>query len=78
MTEGTLHPATENILQFFEFDHLPDHLKDVSRVFKAVAEGMVKQVGEGPETTVGLRKLLEAKDCFVRQAVISSKKEEAP
>jgi hypothetical protein len=27
---------------------------------------------DGPELTTGLRKLLEAKDCFVRQALIDS------
>ena len=68
-----LHPSTAAILEFFEYDHLPPHLQMVSGQFKAMAETMVENLGEGPETTVGLRKLLEAKDCFVRQAVKKAK-----
>jgi hypothetical protein len=30
---------------------------------------MVDHLPDGPELTVGLRKLLEAKDCFVRAAL---------
>lgn len=30
---------------------------------------MVDQLPDGPELTAGLRKLLEAKDCFVRAAL---------
>ena len=33
------------------------------------AEGMIEELPDGPELTVGLRKLLEAKDCFVRAAI---------
>jgi hypothetical protein len=29
---------------------------------------MLQKLDDGPELTIGLRKLLEAKDCFVRQA----------
>lgn len=64
-----LHPSTAQILSFFEFGHLPDPLRQVSRHFYEFAHTMVETLEEGPELTVGLRKLLEAKDCFVRQAV---------
>jgi hypothetical protein len=30
------------------------------------AAAMIKRLPDGPELTAGLRKLLEAKDCFVR------------
>ena len=30
---------------------------------------MIEELDDGPELTTGLRKLLEAKDCFVRAAV---------
>jgi len=76
MTQPKFHPATENILPFFEYGHLPLHLQDVSRMFHTMAYAMLKNVGEGPETTVGLRKLLEAKDCFVRQAIVNGTKED--
>jgi hypothetical protein len=68
------HPATEHLLGLFEFEHLPQHLQDVSKQLADVAAFMSGALGEGPELTTGLRKLLEAKDCFVRQAVIDARK----
>lgn len=64
------HPATLALLRWFEYDHLPPHLRGVSREIGEVARALVSDYGlEGPEVTTGLRKLLEAKDCFVRAAV---------
>lgn len=63
-----LHPSTEAILKYFEFAHLPQHLQDVSRPLCDIAHAMAETM-EGPELTTGLRKLLEAKDCFVRAAL---------
>jgi hypothetical protein len=57
------------ILDFFEFRHLPPHLQEVSRPFHELAEKMETELDGGPEKSAGLRKLLEAKDCFVRCAV---------
>lgn len=56
----------ERILQFFESDHLPPHLQEVSKPFQALAEALVTQLPRNPERTVALRKLLEAKDAAVR------------
>lgn len=59
------HPSIQAVLQFFQFSHLPQHLQDVSRPFCELAE----RIADGPgnaETTVALRKLLEAKDAAVR------------
>lgn len=58
--------STDRLMQFFAYDHLPDHLKAVSVPFGAVAQWMVDNLPSNPERTVGLRKLLEAKDCAVR------------
>lgn len=66
-----MHPATEHILQFFSYKHLPLALQEVSRPFCELAELMAATL-EGPELTAGLRKLLEAKDCCVR-AMLSPK-----
>ena len=63
-----MHPSTEAILKYFEFSHLPPHLQEVSGKFHVLAYDMASRL-EGPELTAGLRKLLEAKDCFVRAAV---------
>jgi hypothetical protein len=59
------HPSVAGVLKFFEYAHLPDHLQAVSRPFCELAT----TIADGPqnaETTVALRKLLEAKDCAVR------------
>lgn len=62
------HPATEALLAFFAYDHLPEQLQEISRPFGELAHKMADEL-DGPEVTVGLRKLLEAKDCMVRAAV---------
>lgn len=57
------------MLQFFTFEHLPEHLQTVSRPFCDLARDVVETLPPGPETTTCLRKLLEAKDCAVRAAL---------
>lgn len=63
-----MHPATQQILQYFDCDHLPPRLQEVARPFWELAYEMSGKL-EGPELTAGLRKLLEAKDCMVRAAL---------
>lgn len=46
--------------------NLPLHLRAISEECAELAGHMLDQVVDGPELTAGLRKLLEAKDCFVR------------
>lgn len=58
--------ASPPILQFFTFDHLPEHLQGVSRPFCLLAEEIVQNLPDGPERSVALRKLLESKDAAVR------------
>jgi hypothetical protein len=60
---------SEWLLQFFEFEHLPPRLQDVSRPFHVLAHGLAGELPENPEKTVALRKLLEAKDAAVRSVV---------
>ncbi|UXA06558.1 hypothetical protein KXD96_28245 (plasmid) [Mycobacterium sp. SMC-2] len=71
--ECNRHPATQHLLDLFAYDHLPQHLWDVSGFPAALAQRMADHLDDGPELTTGLRKLLEAKDCFVRQAVIDAR-----
>ncbi len=66
--DKTVHPATAQILRYFEYAHLPEHLQGISRRCSDVAIVMAREL-DGPELTAGLRKLLEAKDCFVRAAL---------
>ena len=53
-------------MQFFRFEHLPEHLASVSRPFAALATELVNTLPRNPERSVALRKLLEAKDAAVR------------
>jgi len=57
------------IMRFFEYEHLPEPLRDVSRPCYMLAERMASELPPGAEVSAGLRKLLEAKDCFVRAAL---------
>ena len=59
-------PTTHPLMRFFAYEHLPPHLQEVSRPIGELAAQMDADLPDGPEKTVGLRKLLEAKDCFVR------------
>ena len=54
------------IMQYFTYGHLPPHLQEVSKPIGQLAEQLDADLPEGPEKSAGLRKLLEAKDCFVR------------
>ncbi len=56
----------EPMLQFFEYEHLPEILRNVSRPFGELAKDIVETLPRNPERTAALRKLLEAKDCAVR------------
>lgn len=56
----------EPMLQFFVWEHLPEHLQAVSAPFCQLAQQITQDIPRNPERTVALRKLLEAKDCAVR------------
>lgn len=57
------------IIRYFAYEHLPPRLQDVSKPIGELAREMDRLLPDGPEKTAGLRKLLEAKDCFVRCAL---------
>jgi len=54
------------LIQFFRYEHLPEPLKAPSRGCGLLAREIDAMLPESAEKTAGLRKLLEAKDCFVR------------
>lgn len=54
------------IMQFFTYEHLPARLQAVSKPIGDLAQQMEADLPDGAEKSAGLRKLLEAKDCFVR------------
>ena len=58
------------ILEYFQYHHLPEHLRAVSKPFCDLA----LEIADAhpvlhPEANVALRKLLEAKDAAVRAAL---------
>lgn len=61
-----MHAATESLLKFFSYEHLPPKLQEISKPMGELARKMGENLPESAEVTVGMRKLLEAKDCFVR------------
>ena len=65
----TYHPSIAGVLRFFESDHLRPELQDVVKPFRALALEVADRAPNNPETTVALRKLLEAKDAAVRAAL---------
>ena len=69
MNHPDLHSSVAHVLHFFKWDHLPDNLQKVSRKFYDLAEEVAYRAPQNPETTVALRKLLEAKDAAVRAAL---------
>lgn len=56
-------------IKYFAFAHLPPKLQAVSKPIGELAELMELILPDGPEKSAGMRKLLEAKDCFVRSAL---------
>lgn len=60
------------LLMFFAFAHLPPALQEPSRSCAELAHEMDAMLPEGSEKQAGLRKLLEAKDCFVRAKLAGS------
>jgi hypothetical protein len=61
--------TTEQIMQFFEYEHLPVHLQEVAEPFRDLARAVIRRVPRNPERTVALRKMLEAKDAAVRAVI---------
>lgn len=64
----------DRMLKWFTNDHLPEKLlrtgpQAPSTPFRTLAEWLVENTEPGPERTVALRKLLEAKDAAVRAQV---------
>ena len=59
----------DRMLKFFDYVHLREPLQKVSSRFHDLAHSICETVEPGPERTVALRKLLEAKDAAVRAVV---------
>lgn len=74
MHPSNLHPSVVEKLAFFECNHLPEPLFSVANNIRTVAIETATTVESHPQLTIGLQKLMEAKDCFVRAAVAQENK----
>ena len=57
------------LLRWFDYQHLPQYLQDISSPISDLAHQMDAALPECAEKEAGLRKLIEAKDSFVRARV---------
>lgn len=63
------HPGVVQIARIFEYGHLSGSPRTISQMCCELAEEMISSLPDDPELTVGLRRLGDAKDAFVRTAV---------
>jgi hypothetical protein len=56
-------------IKYFAHAHLPLKLQAVAKPLGLLAAQLESLLPDGPEKSAGMRKLLEAKDCFVRTAL---------
>lgn len=63
-----MNRSIEHVLQFFKYDHLPEELQEISKPFHGLAMQVATRA-DNQETTIALRKLLEAKDAAVRAVI---------
>lgn len=66
------------IMKFFEFAHLPQKLQAISGDVYTLACSMEVNLPDCAEKSAGLRKLLEAKDCFVRAKLEDERSQNNP
>lgn len=67
-----MHPSTEALLDFFAYGHLREPQASISASCAGLADKMAEDLADSDypaEVTTGLRKLMEAKDCFVRASL---------
>lgn len=71
LAAGVPAPARAQ-LRWFEYQHLPADLQSIAEPFRDLAINLSVALAETDapaELVVGLRRLLEAKDCMVRAAI---------
>lgn len=60
---------TLTIVKYFAYKHLPEKLQKISKPLGELAAEMNEVLPDNDEKAAGMRKLLEAKDCFVRASL---------
>ena len=62
-------------MEYFKYDHLPEHLQEASKPFCEMAEKIEAEHAPSAEKSTTLRKLLEAKDAAVRSYMSTRKQQ---
>jgi len=57
------------LLTYFEYEHLPAHLQTISKLFYTLAHELTNTLPDNRMADTALFRLLEAKDCAVRAAL---------
>jgi len=68
-TERAYAVYDDSILQFFEYDHLPEHLQETSFNFYQLAHWMDDNLPHNSQNYQGLQDLLKAKDAAIRAKI---------
>jgi hypothetical protein len=68
------HPSVAEKMNFFECQHLPEPLFSVANNVRTLAHEILATVEDHPQLALGLQRLIDAKDCFVRAAVVQENK----
>jgi hypothetical protein len=64
------HPDTiEKLRWLIPNPHLPDGALKVSALFHALGAELIRELNDGPQLTIALQRLIDAKDAAVRQAI---------
>jgi hypothetical protein len=56
-------------IQNFGYEYLPPQLQAVSKLIYELARSLEESLPDGSEKAAGMRKFLEAIDCFVRASL---------
>jgi hypothetical protein len=68
-------PTREKLMRFFDFEHLPAEMQEISKPFGVLAREIHDKIyPDNVERNMALRKLLEAKDCAVRAFMLNKDK----
>jgi hypothetical protein len=72
---STRHPSTQEKCLWLEPNpNLPPGAPaTVALMFRDLRDQLLEAVGDGPQLTIGLQRLIDAKDAIVRQAIADSR-----
>lgn len=56
-------------MKFFDYKYMPKHLHSITKPFHDIAHTLNEDLPDGVEKQEGLRRLMEARNCFVRAGI---------